>query len=108
MSSISDLVMRVPLSRAVESKIILHNLLTVSEQWVCPFTFYLNGQFHQGGFYSNEVYGLIDEISIPNRSVAYKNATDLLEQGNTVLITVSSSSYRIWISLRSPNCPDYF
>ncbi|MBD2152964.1 hypothetical protein [Leptolyngbya sp. FACHB-16] len=81
---------------------------TVSEQIVCPFTFYLNGQLRQGIRYANELYALVQEFSPEQRSLAYQKATNLAEQGQTVVITVSSSQYQSWISLRSPDCLRYF
>jgi hypothetical protein len=89
---------------AVDASFDRHTFSTVAEQMVCLFTFYLNGQLCQGMQYANELYALAYEFSPEQRSLAYQKATNLAEQGQTVVITVSSSQYRSWLSLRSLDC----
>jgi len=93
---------------AIDTSLDLHTFPTVSEQIVCPFTFYFNGQLRQGMRYANELYTLASEFSPKQRSLAYQKATHLVKQGQTVVITVSAFQYRSWISLRSPDCLRYF
>ena len=77
---------------------------TVPEDCVSPFVFYLNDQLHQGIRYAGELYGLVDEFRIHQRLAAYQSVSELIEQGNDVLMTVSAAYYRSWINLRSPDC----
>lgn len=77
-------------------------ILTVPEQLVRPFTFYLNDRLRQGMFYDRELYELVQEFHRDDRLIAYQSVINLSAQGHEVLITVSRFRYRSWISLRSP------
>lgn len=87
-----------------QAKLVLHTFPTVSEQLVVPFTFYFGHQFYAGVRHAGELYKLVAEVCPQQRLIAYQTAAQLVEQGNTVLLTVSSAGYRTWVSLRSPDC----
>jgi hypothetical protein len=92
----------------VSAAIAFSTFPVVPEDCVFPFNFYLNEQVHQGILYFNELYGLVREFKTHQRLTAYQSILDLIEQGNGVLMTVSSSHYRSWINLRSPDCLHHF
>ena len=81
---------------------------TVPEDCVSPFVFYFNDQLHQGIHYATELYGLVNEFGVHRRLTAYQSVSELIEQGNDVLMTVSTTYYRSWINLRSPDCLRHF
>lgn len=81
---------------------------TVPEQIVTPFIFYLNGHLCQGIQYAEELYALAHEFNPEQRLLAYEQATNLVQQGQGLVLTVSACKYRSWISLRSRGCRRHF
>lgn len=106
MPPIADKTARKP--AAITTFLDLRTFPTVPEQMVQCFTFYFNNRLCQGICYANELYALADESSSEQRSTAYQRAIELVQQGQIVVLTVSATQYRSWISLRSPDCLHYF
>jgi hypothetical protein len=63
---------------------------------------YWDGSVKQGMRYNQELYGLLQTYEADERLQAYTVAYNQAEQGNLICITVSKTSYRLWLGLRSP------
>ncbi|MDX2240263.1 MAG: hypothetical protein NW224_06230 [Leptolyngbyaceae cyanobacterium bins.302] len=72
----------------------------LDERLVCLFT-YWDQEIVQGMRYGNELYTLFRAYSSQERLQAYQAASEQVETGLAVCITVSKKSYCVWLNLRS-------
>jgi hypothetical protein len=73
----------------------------IPEGELFPFRFWLNGSFHNGMHYRSELFYLLYTADAQYRSQVYHYACKLA-QNNTIVISMTEASCRIWVSLRSP------
>jgi hypothetical protein len=62
---------------------------------------YWNQEIRQGMRHNNELFALFHTFPAEERLKAYALGYEQSESGATICITVSKTSYRVWISLRS-------
>lgn len=76
--------------------------LTLSEELIYPFQWYLQGEIREGMRFQDEIYGLIARFDANQRTVAYELACELASGGGQVVVTVANSTEtrQIWLNLR--------
>ncbi|WP_075598529.1 hypothetical protein [Leptolyngbya sp. 'hensonii'] len=79
----------------------------LDEQLVHRFNFYFEGNIRQGMRHGCRLYGLVEQFNSRHRLNAYQLACELAEQGLPIVVTVSGSSYRVWLGLDSPSYPHF-
>lgn len=72
----------------------------LDESLVCLFT-YWEQEILQGMRYGDELYTLFQSYPTQERLKAYQSASEQVEIGIAVCITVSKTSYCVWLNLRS-------
>jgi len=75
--------------------------IVIDEKLVYRFH-YWDQSLHQGMRHKHELYTLLQSYPVRERLAAYAMAYEKAERGLVVCITVSKDSYRVWLSLRSP------
>lgn len=73
-----------------------------TENLIQRFNYWHRG-IRQGMRYNNELYTLLESYSSKERLKAYAVAHQHTEAGTIVCITVTGTSYCVWLSLRSLN-----
>ncbi|MBD2105118.1 hypothetical protein [Leptolyngbya sp. FACHB-261] len=71
----------------------------IPEQLVRPFSFYHEGKMQGGMSHGNQLYWLVCSFEMQKRAGAYNLGCKLAHQGGQVMITVSSSQYRVWADM---------
>jgi hypothetical protein len=74
--------------------------VVVYETLISLFNFYREGQVYQGMSCRQQIYKLVSTYTVEARLQAYTEGCDLSNQGNQVVITVSSQHYKVWVALR--------
>lgn len=77
----------------------------IAERDAQIFNFYLNGSVREGLRHRHKLYGKVYSFSREDRDAALNLAIELGEMDNQTMITVSYSSYRVWVELRSSEYP---
>ncbi|MCS6814042.1 MAG: hypothetical protein NZ772_10805 [Cyanobacteria bacterium] len=72
----------------------------INEQLVTRFHYWQDG-IQQGMSYNHELYALVEEYERFDRLRAYEVANECSMNALDTCITVSSSSYAVWVGLRS-------
>lgn len=79
----------------------------LNEHQVHLFAFYLHNSIRQGMRHQQELYGEAYRFNLDERLSAYAFASELIQTGCSVVITVSKQSYRLWVRLRSDEYPHW-
>lgn len=85
----------------------LHQLVStlptiLPEHLVTPFNFYWGGSIYRGMKHEKTLYGLVQSFVATERGQAYTLGSNLSDQREQVIITVSSQlRYKVWLDLRS-------
>jgi hypothetical protein len=74
----------------------------VSETLVHQFT-YWNQEIQRGICCNNELYTHLQSYTLTERQKAYALGLEQAERGQRVCISVSKTSYTVWLGLRSLN-----
>ncbi|MEA5452492.1 hypothetical protein VB780_28220 [Leptolyngbya sp. CCNP1308] len=72
----------------------------VVESLVSPFKFW-HGNIHSGMLYRNDFFACVQQFSVDDRSRAYARAIEEGKPGYKVCITVSKTTYTVWVEMRS-------
>lgn len=74
--------------------------LVLNEQQVFIFKFWFNNQVHSGMNHQNELFCQIGAFDAQHRSQVYKAACKLAQHKVSLVVTSSTTTCRLWGSLR--------
>ncbi|MGI0483958.1 hypothetical protein ACN4EK_00905 [Pantanalinema rosaneae CENA516] len=75
--------------------------LLISEDYVCFFKFWLDGQIQAGMRWEHKLFRHCRTFDKSHRQQVYSLAWALMEHQMQVVITASKTTYQVWISLDS-------
>lgn len=81
--------------------------LTVSEEMINRFCWYMQSEIREGMELSGILYTCVEEFMGEQRLQAFDTARELAERGGRVVISVAAEAaigYRVWIDLRDWSC----
>ncbi|MBD2035835.1 hypothetical protein H6F86_30740 [Phormidium sp. FACHB-592] len=70
-----------------------------SEQLIHRFKFWADGMIQTGMSHGHHLYRQIASFSMLQRQQAYSLGIDLVQQGQTVMLTHAEDSYTVWVAL---------
>jgi hypothetical protein len=75
--------------------------IVIDERQVFTFKFWFNGKIQNGMYYHNELFCQLGTFSIQHRSRVYQLSCQLARQNAFSAVTCSTTSCRLWGSLRA-------
>lgn len=75
--------------------------VVINAQRVHPFKFHLDGKVRRGMTYDQAIYGLVYECDEAEKIQMYELGCKLLDYGFSVVITMDTDHYALWIQLNN-------